>query len=248
MNVRQTTLALLAATLACLPVSPVAASTRDDATPRDTVVVLHGLGRSPSSVWLLAERIEAAGFRVERVGYRSLRDDPRGVLANVRSQIDRCCAQRDGQVHFVGHSLGGLLARAYLADRPLKNLGRVVLIGSPSQGTPVVDDYRDSWWMKLAGPTAAALGTGTNSFPKSLPRPDYPLGVIAGRSTRLVEYPAIAGEDDGLVPVDATRVEGMQDFVVVDAGHAMLRYKEQAAEQAITFLRFGHFQHPATPE
>jgi hypothetical protein len=131
--------------------------------------------------------------------------------------------------------------RAYLADKPVKNLGRVVLIGSPSQGTPVVDSYQDHWWMKLAGPTANALGTGNTSFPKSLPPPDYALGVIAGKVERVIDFPSIPGDDDGLVPVESTRVEGMKDFVVVKAGHAMLRYNELAAEQAIAFLKFGQF-------
>jgi pimeloyl-ACP methyl ester carboxylesterase len=208
---------------------------------RDTVVVLHGLGRNKSSMWLLADRIEAAGFSVERVGYKSLKDEPAEILANVRNTINACCAQRERPVHFVGHSLGGLLVRAYLADKPVKNLGRVVLIGSPSQGTPVVDSYQDHWWMKLAGPTANALGTGNTSFPKSLPPPDYALGVIAGKVERVIDFPSIPGDDDGLVPVESTRVEGMKDFVVVKAGHAMLRYNELAAEQAIAFLKFGQF-------
>lgn len=217
-----------------------------DALPdgdKETVVLLHGLGRGKSAMWLLGERLEKAGYRVERIGYPSLRDDPRKVLAGVRAQIDSCCAQREQPVHFVGHSLGGLLARAYLADKPVRTLGRVVLIGSPSQGTPLVDAYRDTWWMKIAGPTANALGTGADSFPRSLPAPDYPLGVIAGKRERHLEYPVIEGDDDGLVPVEATRVEGMQDFVVVEAGHAQLRYDERTAELTVAFLKSGKFTH-----
>lgn len=212
------------------------------AAPRETVVMLHGLGRNRSSVWLLADRVEAAGYDVQRVGYKSLHDAPTDILANVRAQIDACCAQRDAPVHFVGHSLGGLLVRAYLAESRVKKLGHVVLIGSPNQGTPVVDDYRDRWWMKFAGPTANALGTNAGSFPKSLPPPDYPLGVIAGKVERVIDFPRIEGDDDGLVPVEATRVQGMRDFVVIDTGHAMLRYNEQAARQVISFLKFGQFE------
>lgn len=212
------------------------------AAARETVVLLHGLGRNRSSVWLLADRVEAAGYDVERIGYKSLHDAPADILANVRAQIDACCAQREAPVHFVGHSLGGLLVRAYLAQAHVKKLGHVVLIGSPNQGTPIVDDYRDRWWMKFAGPTANALGTDPGSFPKSLPPPAYPLGVIAGKVERVIDFPRIDGDDDGLVPVEATRVEGMRDFVVIDAGHAMLRYNEQAARQVISFLKFGQFE------
>lgn len=250
-GLRAATISLLLVAVAGVPVTGNAQATPhggDDAE-RETVVVLHGLGRNKSAMWLLAARIEAAGFRVERIGYKSLKDSPQRILENVGRQIDTCCAQRATPVHFVGHSLGGLLVRGYLAGKPVKHLGRVVLIGSPSQGTPVVDDYRTAWWMKFAGPTAKALGTGSDSFPKSLPAPDYPLGVIAGKVERLVDYPAVPGDDDGLVPVDATRVEGMQDFVVIESSHSMLRYDELAAEQAIAFLKSGQFVRvPGTPE
>lgn len=229
-----------ATTPAAMPAAVTAGKT---AAARETVVLLHGLGRSRTSVWLLAERIGKAGYTVERIGYRSLHEEPGEILASVRAQIDACCAQREAPVHFVGHSLGGLLVRAYLAEARVKSLGRVVLIGSPSGGTPVVDDYRERWWMKFAGPTANALGTDAGSFPKSLPAPAYPLGVIAGRLERAIDFPRIEGDDDGLVPVEATRVDGMRDFVVIEAGHAMLRYREETARQVVNFLRFGQFAH-----
>ena len=116
---------------------------------RDIVVLLHGLGRSNSAMWLLASRLEDAGFHVERVGYSSLDQTPVQILAAVSGQIDVCCAKHERTVHFVGHSLGGLLIRAYLQDHGVDKLGRVVLMGTPNQGTTVVDHFRDRWWMQL---------------------------------------------------------------------------------------------------
>jgi len=214
-----------------------------DAIARDTVVVLHGLGRGRSAMWLLGSRIENAGFDVVRIGYDSLREAPEEILADVVQQVDRCCRALATPVHFVGHSLGGLIIRGYLAAHRPANLGRVVLIGTPNNGTPLVDRFRDSWWLSLAGPTARELGTGPDSFPASLPDPDYPVGVIAGVGASVFISGLIPGDDDGLVPVESTKVTGMTDFILVDLGHALMRYSDEVARQTVAFLQRGRFIH-----
>ncbi len=212
-------------------------------TPRETVVLLHGLGRGKAAMWLLASRIEKAGFHVIRVGYDSLGETPQAILVDVARQIDLCCAALQSRVHFVGHSLGGLLIRAYLAEHKVTHLGRVVLIGTPNYGTPIVDRYRDSWWMNLAGPAVKALGTGSDSFPASLSDPHYPVGVIAGVKAGPLLDDVIAGDHDGLVPVESTKVPGMVDFIAVDSGHSSLRYSEEVTHQTVAFLQTGKFLH-----
>lgn len=208
---------------------------------KDIVVLLHGLARGNAVMWLMASRLEDAGFHVHRVGYSSLNRSPEQMLEEVQSQIDECCAAHPRRVHFVGHSMGGLLIRAYLEDKPVANLGRVVLIGTPNQGTEVVDRFRDRWWMQMLGPAALSLGTDDDSFPKSLAAPYYPVGVIAGESRLDIDDEILPGKDDGLVPVEATKLEGMSDFVVVESGHAFMRYDEEVARQTVAFLRDGAF-------
>ena len=67
-------------------------------------------------MWLLAKRIEDAGYHVKRIGYSSLNVTPQEILEEVTGQIDSCCAHYQKPVHYVGHSLGGLLIRAYLQE------------------------------------------------------------------------------------------------------------------------------------
>lgn len=211
------------------------------ASDREIVVLLHGLGRNNMAMWLLARRLEDAGFHVERIGYSSLNVSPGEILEEVGSQIDSCCSRHHKTVHYVGHSLGGLLIRAYLQERRPPNLGRVVLMGTPNRGTPIVDRFRDQWWMELLGPTTNALGTDSGSFPNSLEPPWYPVGVIAGVTTRGNNEPWLPGADDGLVTVEATRLEGMSDFIVLRTGHAFMRYDPEVARQTISFLNDGSF-------
>ncbi len=208
---------------------------------KDIVVLIHGLARGNAVMWLLASRLEDAGFHVHRVGYSSLNRSPEQMLEEVQSQIDECCVAHPRRVHFVGHSMGGLLIRAYLEDRSVENLGRVVLIGTPNQGTEVVDRFRDRWWMQMLGPAALSLGTDDESFPKSLAPPYYPVGVIAGESRLDIDDEILPGKDDGLVPVEATKLEGMSDFIVVESGHALMRYDEEVARQTVAFLSDGEF-------
>lgn len=216
-------------------------ATSRDVSARETVVLLHGLGRSKAAMWLLASRIEQAGFDVVRIGYDSLSDSPEGILESVGRQIDACCADLPGPLHLVGHSFGGLLIRGYLAGREPCSLGRVVLIGTPNAGTPLVDMHRDAWWMDYLGPTARRLGTRQDSFPNSLPEPDYPLGVIAGVWEAPMLGDLIPDDSDGLVPLASTRVDGMIDFVVVESNHWNMRYSWEVARQTIAFLRTGRF-------
>ena len=209
---------------------------------KDIAVVVHGLGRSKFAMWRLAGRLEDSGFEVHRVGYKSLQDTPDEIMADISRQIAHCCLGRSSRVHFVGHSLGGLLIRAYLTDNKPDNLGRVVLIGTPSHGTEIVDNLRHKWWFQVLGPMAASLGTGPDSFPNSIGRPDYPLGVIAGRKTNGVPNEhMLPGEDDGLVSIESTKVDGMADFIVLDVGHSAMRWDADVAKLTAAFLKSGKF-------
>lgn len=211
---------------------------------RDIVVLLHGLGRSNAAMWSFANRLRESGFYVKRVGYDSLRQTPQQILDQVAEQINACCAHQKNTVNFVGHSLGGLLIRDYLQHYKVDSLGRVVLMGTPNQGTPLADYFKDTWLMKLAGPTAAQLGTDEKSFPKSIGEPYYPVGVIAGVSEPTSSNETILpGDDDGWVTIEANRLTGIHDFIIVRSGHSMMRYNSEVFHQVVTFLKTGKFDH-----
>jgi len=209
---------------------------------KEIIVLLHGLGRSNTSMWLLASRLEDAGYYVQRVEYSSLHQNPDEILTDISSQINQCCQQHTQSVHFVGHSLGGLMVRAYLQNNKVDKLGRVVLLGTPNKGTEAADHFSNSWLMNILGPTAKSLGTDANSFPRSLEAPYYPVGIIAGELKSKLNDSVIPGKDDGLVSIEATKIDAMTDFIIVETGHSMMRYDREVADQTIEFIKNGVFK------
>jgi len=196
----------------------------------EQVVLLHGLARTKSAMWTLERRLQEAGYRVHNIGYASLDDSMDEIVADVAEQIREARIANGPKVHFVTHSLGGLVARAYLAKHPLPNLGRVVMMAPPNRGSPIIDTLRENGISIVPiGPTGRALGTEAEDLPARLPKPDYPVGIIAGSS-------------DAMVPADRARLDGMVDFLVVDTGHVWMRHDAGAAAQAIHFLREGRFK------
>jgi pimeloyl-ACP methyl ester carboxylesterase len=213
----------------------------------EQVILLHGLGRSSNAMFLLQKRIRDAGYEAHSIEYESLQEPPEIILEKVGEQIALLCRDDSRPVHFVAHSLGGLIIRAYLDQRPAINLGRVVLLGTPSQGSELVDIYGDTWLFKVLGPTAHELGTDDDSFPNRIGPPFYPLGIIAGTSSfNPITDDHLPGADDGVVSVKSTKIDGMTDFMMVATSHSMMRYNETVANETIHFLKKGRFSQSST--
>jgi pimeloyl-ACP methyl ester carboxylesterase len=207
----------------------------------DTVVLIHGLGRTSRSMWALEMAARKRGYDVINWGYRSTRDS---VAAHVHvMQRDLAPRLADaGTVHFVTHSMGGILLRRYLAGAPVSRLGRVVMLAPPNQGSEVADRLRD-WWLYRAatGPAGAELTTDERG-PAALPGIPGELGVIAGaRSGNPLLSRFIGAPNDGKVAVDRTRLPGMTGFLVVPHGHTFIGWQPGVIRQVFRFLETGAF-------
>ncbi len=213
-------------------------------TPSERVVLLHGLARTPRAMRPLEKRLHQEGYAVHNVGYPSRSEPPDGLVRHVHAALGACCLADELPLHFVTHSLGGVVTRALLAEERPDGLGRVVMIAPPNKGSELVDTFGDDWWFRIVlGPTAASLGTGRGSFPNRLAPPDYELGIIAGAhplSTRFGRW-IVTGASDGVVSVESARVEGMTDFLIVPQGHVQIRRDDRVADEVVHFLRAGRF-------
>jgi pimeloyl-ACP methyl ester carboxylesterase len=218
-----------------------------DNSGAEKVVLLHGLGRNEQAMWLLESTLLDAGYDVYNISYPSRHEPPDVLLDMVSADINGCCNGPEKAVHFVGHSLGGLLARDYLAHYSPENLGRVILIGTPNKGSELADVELDEEMREVlerwAGPSATALHTGPDGYPASLPPPDYPVGIIAGTNSTRMSDRYLPVPNDGAVSVDSAKLDGMTDFIMLDVAHWDLRGDRKVAEQVVFFLENGRFNH-----
>lgn len=211
----------------------------------ECVILLHGMARTAKSMQTMADAIDAAGFTAINIDYPS-REYPIEELAPMAIGKGLLLCDAAGateRVHFVAHSLGAILVRQYLNDTEIENLGRVVMLGPPNQGSKAADTLGDlpgvDW---LNGPAGRQLGKGPQSVPLHLGAADFELGIIAGnRSIDPITSAVLDDPDDGKVSVEDTRLEGMDDFIVVEHSHAFMMRLQQPIELTIQFLKFGQF-------
>ena len=210
----------------------------------ETVLLLHGLARDSSSMAALAERLESAGYAVANVDYPSTKGTPEELVGVVRGAYARCCAAAS-RVHFVTHSLGGILTRMFIAQGRPANLGRVVMIAPPNRGSEIVDLLGPlGLFGRWFGPTALALRTDAAGLTQTLLPPDYEVGVIAGDwPVNPLGAAVIPGRDDGGVSVEGTKLDGMADFLTVHRSHGRIAGAPEVASQTLHFLRTGSFRH-----
>ncbi len=193
----------------------------------------------------MQEALEDEGFKTCNIDYPSTQHRI-SILAqeHIVPKIKACVGNIDSSIHFVTHSMGGILVRYFAKHALIPHIGRVVMLSPPNQGSEIVDALGDTWFFEfINGPAGRELGTDTGSMPLGLGPADFEVGIITGsRSINLILSLMIEGSDDGKVSVERAKLEGMKDFMVLPSTHPFIMRSEKVIAQTIYFLNHGLFK------
>lgn len=221
----------------------------DIAASNEHVIILHGLWRTSFAMNKAEAFFQKQGYQVHNLSYPSTDETIESLVElYLAPEFERISQQQSSTVHFVTHSMGGILVRQFLQDQYPKNLGKVVMIAPPNSGSELNDVFPDAKWLhSKPGPAAMQISALPDSWVNQLGPVNFELGVIAGNSNRnwLTDW-LIPSDDDGAVSVASTRVEGMNDFLIVPQSHVKIRRSETVLKQAAHYLKYGAFYREAS--
>ncbi len=215
---------------------------------KECVILLHGLLRSAASMTLIKHHLIHEGYDVINIDYASTRKSIPAIAEDeLASAVEKARSEGYEQIHFVSHSLGALVIRAYLQDHQMPEGSRIVMLAPPNQGSELADWAYASFprLIRIAGPAANALGTQKQAYTTSLRPIDGEIGIIIGDDSWNPLFSKILpGRDDGAVTVERSKLQEMQDFMVAPCNHTTIILDRKVLSQVVCFLQTGYFANP----
>ena len=229
---------------------------------KGTVVLLHGLLNRPVMMKWFEVELKQEGYNVVNWGYPSRSKTVEEDARDLDSALAKI--KETDTLHFVGFSLGGLIARYYLTHypparegpvsnatgmsgvRPPKHMGRLVLIGPPNHGSERIEQlYPYGWFRKIWGSTTTwQLRASNKEFFNECGIPACPFGIIAGGKGDDEGYSSVLpGDDDGAVSVESAKLPGAVDFILLHHRHTFLLFGRDTVKNTVAFLNRGKFIH-----
>ncbi|HEX7261550.1 MAG TPA: alpha/beta fold hydrolase [Luteolibacter sp.] len=205
------------------------------------VVLLHGLWRGWRAMQPLARALADEGFSTLNLPYPSGRLPVAQLMVRVRAEVEKIAA--DQPVHFITHSLGGILIRALLAENVSWETGKIVMLAPPNRGGEIVDwSKKHPLLHQVLGPAGRSLGSdGVPSELAALP-PEIQAAVIMGSRNSIPVFSKLLDpENDGIVSAAKGRIDGLRGFTVIDADHTFIQMHPETIRLSLHFLKTGEW-------
>ena len=210
----------------------------------ECVILLHGMGRSKLSMVPADLFLTQKGYRTINVNYPSTKGSVEELAKKyVADAVTQAKAGRCKKIHFLTHSLGGIIIRRYLQEGELPPGSRVVMLSPPNKGSEVTDALKDFFFYQwTTGPAGQELGTDSKSTPNTLAPIDLEVGVITGdRDLEPWFSNLFRGAHDGKVSVERAKLAEMTDFLVVSKTHTFIMMSAEVLTQVAHFFSRGRF-------
>jgi pimeloyl-ACP methyl ester carboxylesterase len=185
------------------------------------VLLVHGMGRTPLSMWRLARTLRRTGMEAELFGYVAAWQTVEEIVDRLRTRIE---ITADGDYVVIGHSLGGLLLRAAIAALPptVRRPGRIIMLATPNHSPRLARRFEQAWWYRILNGDAGAL-LAHESRMAAIPQVDVPCTIIAG--TRGINgrwSPFGSSANDGLLAVTETKLAGADEWISLPLRHPFI--------------------------
>jgi pimeloyl-ACP methyl ester carboxylesterase len=202
----------------------------------ETVVLVHGQGRTRASLLVLHHRLERAGYRTASLGYSGAFEDLDEITNRLHRLIDKDVLTQ--RYHLVGHSLGNVIIRSGFRRPYRSGLGRIVMLAPPNSPAALAKRWHKRLWYRLIfGDPGQKLAD--DKYYAALPVPTVEFGVIAGSKSHTSLHSD--APSDGVVLLENTKLPGMADWVAVEHTHTFIMNSTNTFELLVRFLRTGRF-------
>ncbi len=215
---------------------------------KEQVVLIHGLGRSASSMNKIKRALTEQGYHILSVGYSS-------SLKNFELILEQCLSQITPwintikPVHFIGHSFGGIIIRGILAKQYNWKIKSCIMLGTPNKGTRVASYISSHWLLKYFCPKITAQLSPQSNLINQLLEPEITTGIIAGTKSFHLLLPITwfykkatnNKPGDGVVELFNTRCSNMSDFIALPLHHSLMMWNSVLIKHIVHFLQTKKF-------
>lgn len=204
--------------------------------------MIHGIFNIKYCLYWIGRFLKKQGYDVTLLGYPSTKYRLDELVENLHPKLEKIIHHTSSEpIHFVCHSMGGLLLRAYLEKYHIPQLGRVVFLATPNQGSELADALSNFILYKwLFGPAGQQLKTNQTPylFKKNI---GFELGVIMGDKPTINLSCFNGFSNDGNVTVESSKIVGMKDHILVPKNHLNILFDKNTQIQIGNFLKNGYF-------